>query len=237
MSTPLIFKIHMNKLFKIAALAYTLIVGFTSCDKDEAPVHQEYQARVMVKDGETKKLADVSVSINTEGTISRHGAVYSLRNFRQFIIGEDSAVTENVAPQFYFNFKENDGVSAEDAMLTLNATQRNMDVVSNTSRGYTLSYIDKAFESVTAADNFTAAPDNKVGIVTPFSPEGTIGWSNYDMSVHHILPIANRTLIVSKDGALLFKFRINSIYSNETPNKESASDNYVYYSVDYQGFK
>src|SRR5690606_28215122 len=109
--------------------------SFPTRRSSEAPVDQEYQARVMVKDGETKKLADVSVSINTEGTISRHGAVYSLRNFRQFIIGEDGAVTENVAPQFYFNFKENDGVSAEDAMLTLNATQRNMDVVSNTSRG------------------------------------------------------------------------------------------------------
>ncbi|PRD55809.1 hypothetical protein [Sphingobacterium gobiense] len=227
----------MNKLFKIATLAFTL-VGFAACNNDdEVSLEQEYQASVMIKDGETKDLANVSATINTQGTISRSGSVYSLRNFRQFTINEDGAVTEAVAPLFYFDFKENDGVDAGDAVLTLNATQRDMDIISNTTKGYTLSYIDKAFESVVVTDNFTSAPDEKVGIVTPFSPEGAIGWSNYDMSVHHIVAIANRTLILSKGNTALFKFRVNSIYSNETPNKESASDNYVYYAVDYEEFK
>jgi hypothetical protein len=77
----------MNRLFKITALACALTVGFTACDKDdELPLEQEYQAKVMVKDGESKDLANVSTTINTEGTISRKGSLYSLRDFRQFTI-------------------------------------------------------------------------------------------------------------------------------------------------------
>jgi len=228
----------MNNLFKIAAMACMVTLGFTACEKDDKnPEKQEYQAKVMVKSGETKNLADVSTTDNTEGMISRSGDVYSLRNFRQFTIDDSDLPTTTAANSYYIDLKENDGTNETDAALTMNATQRDMDIIANASKGYTLSYIDKAFETVAATDEFIALEDNKLGILTPFSPEGSIGWANYDMSVHHILAIEGRTLILSKDDEALFKFRVNSIYSDETPNKESASDNYVYYSIDYQEFK
>src|SRR5690606_33720202 len=106
----------MNRLLKITALACVLTIGFSACEKDnntpEDETDQEYQAKVMVKDGETKDLADVSTTANTEGTISRDGDRYALRNFRQFVI-EEGEITEDVATTFYFDFKENDAVEAE----------------------------------------------------------------------------------------------------------------------------
>lgn len=225
----------MNRLFKIAAFACVLTVGFTACEKDnktpEDETEQEYQAKVMVKDGETKDLTEVSTTANTEGTISRDGDRYALRNFRQFVIEEDE-ITEDVATAFYFDFKENDAVEAEEAPLIWTAESRAIGVEPNVAKGYSLSYVDKAFASVTVEDDFVALEE--IGIA--FSP-AMVGWATYDMSTHTIKAIADRTLVLSKDGEPQFKFQIRSIYSDETPNNEVGPTNFVYFSVDYQEFK
>lgn len=225
----------MNRLLKITALACVLTIGFTACEKDnntpEDETDQEYQAKVMVKDGETKDLADVSTTVNTEGTISRNGDRYALRNFRQFEM-EEGEVTEDVATAFYFDFKENDAVEAEDAPLIWIAESQEIGVRPNTEKGYTLSYIDKAFASVSVEDEFISV--EKMGLA--FSPVA-IGWATYSFQTHMIEAVADRTLMLSKDGEPQFKFQIRSIYSDETPNQEVEATNFIYFSVDYQEFK
>lgn len=229
----------MNKLFKIAALACTLTLGFTACDKDdEQPLEQEqeYQAKVMVKDGETKDLAEVSTTINTEGTIARAGSVYALRNFRQFTIGEDGKATTTAATDFYFDFKENDGTNAAATPVIIPATTA-AKLIANVEKGYTLYYIDKAFEEVTAEDNFLAAAENTLGLQSQYAPN-VIGWANYTGSPNHqVVPVAGRTIVIFKGEKPYFKFRINSVYSNGAPEKEVAPTNYFYYSIDYQEFQ
>ncbi len=227
----------MNRLFTTAALLCALSLGFTSCSKDDDKVEQvepEYQAKVMVKDGETVDLTKVSKTINTQGTIKRTGNTYSLRNFKQFSIGEDGKATTTAAQTYYFDFKENDGQQTTDAPLTLIAQQRVMDVIANTAKSFTLSYIDKAYETVNSADQFVALTDNKAGIVIGSTG---IGWAGYNTTTHHVIAVKDRTFILSKDGKPYFKFRVNNVYSDETPNKAIASDNYVFYSIDYQEFK
>lgn len=226
----------MNRLFKIAAVACALTVGFSSCSKDEEPVEQEYQAKVMVKNGETKDLASVSTTVNSVGTLSRNADVYALRNFRQFTVGEDGKATTTAAGTFYFDFKENDGTDATGVVELPNST-RSANLKVNTTAGYSLSYIDKAFADVTASDSFTAAANGSLGLQSTYTPN-VIGWLDYSGAPNHqVNPVAGRTLIVSKDGKALFKFRVNSVYSNETMEREVAPSNYFYYSIDYQEFK
>lgn len=230
----------MNKLFTTAALVCALSLGFTSCSKDDDKVEQvepEYQAKVMVKDGETVDLTKVSKTINTQGTVKRTGKTYSLRNFRQFTIGEDGKATTTAAETYYFDFKENDGLSKADFVVSINAKGSNVDLITNNSKGYTLSYIDKAFHEVKATDEFTAAKNNLLGLQSTYAPN-VIGWADYTGSPNHqVLAVANRTIIISKDAKPFFKIRMNSVYENETMNREVAPNNYFFYSIDYQEFK
>lgn len=228
----------MNKLFKIAALACVLTIGFSSCSKDEVEVEveQEYQAKVMVKDGETVDLTTASTLKGNTGTIKRTADVYALRNFRQFTLDADGAATTTAADNFYFDFKENEGTDNQGPVVLPNST-RSANLKVNTELGYTLSYIDRAFEEVTATDSFTEAADGSLGLQSTYTPN-VIGWLDYSGSPNHtVTPVANRTLIVFKEGKAQFKFRVNSVYSNETPEKEVAPTNYFYYSIDYQEFK
>ena len=227
----------MNKLFTTAALVCALSLGFTSCSKDDDKVEQvepEYQAKVMVKDGETVDLTKVSKTINTQGTVKRTGKTYSLRNFRQFTIGEDGKATTTAAETYYFDFKENDATLAADAPLILVAKQRVMDINANVLKSFNLSYIDKPFDQVSSTDQFISISDNKAGISMSTS---VIGWASYNLITHHVIAVKDRTFILLKEGKPYFKFKVNSVYSDEKPNKEIASDNYVFYSIDYQEFK
>ncbi|WP_437917724.1 hypothetical protein [Sphingobacterium sp. LRF_L2] len=223
----------MNKLFKIAALACALTVGFTSCSKDddvEDTTTPEYEAKVMVKDGETVDLATVSTTANTQGTLKRTGDVYSLRNFRQFTIGEDGAATTTAASTFFFDFKENDATDDEGPIGFANTLSSAIAV--NVESGYSLYYIDKAFDEVTSTDTFIEVEGGSFGL-----NYSALGWLNYDRSTHVITPVADRTLVVFKDGKAYFKFRVNSVYSDETAASDYAPTNYFYYSIDYQEFK
>lgn len=228
----------MNRLFKIAALACALTVGFSACSKDEqtTEVEQEYQAKVMVKNGETVDLKSASSLKSNSGTIKRTNDVYALRNFRQFKLDADGNATTTAADNFYFDFKENDGTDDKGPVVLPNSA-RVADLKVNTESGYKLSYIDKAFENVLATDSFTEAANGSLGLQSTYTPN-VIGWLNYSGSPNHtVMPVANRTLVVSKEGKALFKFRVNSVYSDETPEKEVAPTNYFYYSIDYQEFK
>lgn len=88
----------------MTVLACVITVGFTACDKDDKPAQEEkeYQAKVMVKEGETVDLTKVSKTKNSEGTINRKGQIYSVRNFRQFTLGEDGKPTTTVAKKFLY---------------------------------------------------------------------------------------------------------------------------------------
>ncbi|MNG83463.1 hypothetical protein D3C87_543210 [compost metagenome] len=230
----------MNKLFTTAALLCALSLGFTSCSKDDDNViitEQEYQAKVSVKDGETVNLANISRTSNSQGTINRKGNVYSLRNFKQFIVGDDNKATTTAATTYYFDFKENDGASNNNFMIYVNAKGSNVDLATNSLKGYTLSYIDKAFDEVKASDQFIAATNNLLGLQSAYAPN-VIGWANYTGAPNHqVLAVANRTIIVLKDNKPFFKIRMNSVYENETMNREVAPNNYFFYSIDYQEFK
>ena len=70
-------------------------------------------------------------------------------------------------------------------------------------------------------------------------PDPTIeGWVIYTgRPKHQLNPLENRTLIISKDGKALFKFRVNSIYSGGKAEKDEQPLNYYFYSVDYQEFR
>lgn len=231
----------MNTFLKITAMACAITIGFSACSKDDKdPVVQEYQAKVYLKDGESKDYTKASSTKNTEGTISRKGNVYALRNLRQFTVDTDGKTTTTAATDYFFDFKENDATAAVDAMLTLPATNA-VRLKSNVEKGYTLSYIDKAFESVTIKDQFIAVKDNEFGLngITDRgipAPE-IIGWINYTPTNHQVIPVIDRTIIILKDSKPVFKFRVNSVYSNGAPEKENGPRNTFFYSVDYQEFK
>jgi len=232
----------MNKLFKTAAFAVVLAIGFTSCSKDSDNEEPEYAAKVTLKDGETKDLSTVASAKNTEGTIGRQNNVYAIRNLRQVTIttAADGKTTTVANPNFFFDFKENDATVESDAMVVLPGTLASK-LKSNVAKGYTLSYIDKAFESVTANDQFIAAKDNTLALHKMndrAQPDPTIeGWLIYTPANHQVNPVQNRTLIISKDGKALFKFRANSVYSGGKPEKDDSPRNYFFYSVDYKEFK
>ncbi|MEI2272727.1 hypothetical protein OHD16_11290 [Sphingobacterium sp. ML3W] len=227
----------MNKLFTTSALLCALSLGFTSCSKDDdntIVTEQEYQAKVTVKDGETVNLANISRTSNSQGTINRKGNVYSLRNFKQFTVGDDNKATTTAATTYYLDFKENDGASSNNFMVYVNAKGSNVDLATNSLKGYTLSYIDKAFDEVKATDQFVAAKNNLLGLQSAYAPN-VIGWANYTGAPNHqVLAVANRTIIVLKDNKPFFKIRMNSVYENETMNHEVAPNNYFFYSIDYQ---
>ncbi|WDF70776.1 hypothetical protein PQ465_10450 [Sphingobacterium oryzagri] len=226
----------MNRLFKMAALACVLTIGVSACSKDEPQVEPAYQARVMVSDGQTVDLTVASPSKGNTGTIKRTADVYALRNFRQFKLDANGEATSTAADNFYFDFKENDATTSAGPVVLPNST-RSANLKVNTESGYSLYYIDKAFEQVTATDNFTLATGGSLGLQSAYAPN-VIGWLNYSGSPNHaVTPVPNRTLIVFKDGVAQFKFRVNSVYSNETPEKEVAPTNYFYDSIDYQEFK
>lgn len=221
-----------NKINLFALMACVFTLSLTSCSKDDnMEVEQEYQAKVMVGDGESKELISVSTTDNTEGSISRTGNVYSLRNFRQGTLNSEGTAVETAASVFYFDFKENDGASEENFQISLDGVGRSLSIIAN--EGYELSYIDKAFGLVTATDEFIATTDNTFGL--QFG--AAIGWANYDITIHIVSAVEDRTLVLSQNGEARFKFRVNSIYSDETPNAAAAATNFPYYSIDYQEFK
>lgn len=231
-----------NKLLSMVALGCALTAGFTSCKKDnndpviEQEQEQEYNAKVNVKIGETAYLPLISKSGNSEGSISRDGNVYRLRNFRQGTMNAIRTAVVTANPKFYFDFKENDGTD-ENGPITLPNSTSSANLQVNTSAGYTLSYINKTFDLVVSTDVFILATDGKLGLESSYTPN-VIGWVKYTGNPNHqVLPIPDRTFILSKNGKPFFKFKVNSVYSNETMEKESAPSNYFYYSIDYQEFK
>jgi len=222
---------------KNKALTYMVVCALSlttfSCSKDDnpAPKNEEYAAKVMLKDGETKNYITASTAKGTTGSVSRKGDLYSIKDFRQGTLNSAGTALETANTVFYFNFKENDGADATTAQVTLNATQRNMDIIPNTKDGYKLSYINQAFNDVKATDQFTELEKAGVSFGTG------IGWANYDVTVHHVVAAPNRTFVLTKDGKPVFKFRVISVYSGGMPNAARESTNYVFYSIDYQEFK
>ena len=227
----------MNKLFKTAAFAVVLAIGFSSCSKDSDNDAPEYAAKVTLKDGETKQLSTAASAKNTEGTISRKGNVYAIRDLRQVTITEANGTTKTTAnANYFFDFKENDATAEADGMVYFPTNSRAPILKSNEAKGYTLSYIDKAFETTSAKDQFTAVSEKGLGL-NGFPNAEVIGWLNYARSTSIVTPVTNRTYVISKAGKALFKFRVNSVYSNEKPEKDAEATNYYFYSVDYQEFK
>lgn len=235
------------KQFSIIALASIITAGISSCSKDKdhttIPIEEEYDARVIVKEGQHVNLSDVSNYKFIEGTLSRKNNVYSLRDLRvleeiEEEVDGETILVKKASTTYGFDFKENDVNSNEEAALTFSASTRN-NLQVNLEKGYRLYYINKPFESVNANDTFIEAEDGTMGFEGTFFPhnEGK-GWAVYTGNpTHQIVPVENRTIVLFKEGKPIFKFRINSVYSGEQPEKEIAPNNYFYYSVDYQEFK
>lgn len=238
---------------KLLSTALILAVGFSACSKNDDPIPvepEEYQARVMVKDGETINLEKVAYTELTEGTIAREGNIYSLRDFRQnkevpkLDEEGEQVLDDNEEPvmelasksRFYFDFKENDAADEDNFIVSLGGDTRDIDLTVNTEKGYGLAYIDAGFEGVKTDDNFTNAEDNKLGLKSPYTPD-VEAWANYTGGPNHqVHPVDGRTYILTKDGKAFFKFRINSVYSGEEPEREEAPGNYFFYSIDYLEF-
>ncbi|MFZ4863297.1 hypothetical protein ACL9RF_14060 [Sphingobacterium sp. Mn56C] len=220
------------------ALALTISFGTLSCSKDKDNDNQEvvvpeYNAKVKVKDGETVDLIKVSVSKDVQGTLTRIGNRYKLREFRQGVLNDNKTAVGTPNASFYYDFKENDGTT-NDGALSLAGAGRNYIMQANLSKGYKLAFIDKSFDQVTATDSFTEAAEGKLGL----NSATTAGWITYSGNPNHqLIPVANRTFIILKDNKPQFKFVVNSTYSNEKPEKEVQPTNYYFYSIDYQEFK
>lgn len=241
-----------NQKTKFLSAALILAVGFSACSKNE-DIIPDYDARINIENGVTVDLSDKSSVDNVTGKITRQGQVYQLRDFqitdgipveqKDFlgnpILDEDGnpVKAETSLEIFHFDFKENDAATESNYLVSFGATTSKANLLVNTDKGYGLSYIDKAFENVNANDTFTEAEDNKLDLRTAYTPD-VEAWLEYTGGPkHQVLPIEGRTYILTKDGNPFFKFRVNSVYSGEKPEKEEAPGNYFYYSIDYQEFK
>ncbi len=237
------FKATKKKWNQIAVAVLLGLVTFSSCNKDEVvnpslPLQNE--SAIVIPDGVTRNYEVYSDVNGTKGTVSRAGSVYAVRNFAQGnISGGGTDSTWAISGTYYFNFTQNDGATDANYQITFTGSASG-DIKARTTGGYTLAYIDKAFASVTASDSFTAATSNTIGINSVVRPTGSTvygnGWYNYNLTTHIVSAQAGRTLVLLQNGTPKFKFKINSLYTGETPNAPVAATNYPYYSFDYQAF-
>lgn len=215
---------RIKQLFAATAIASVLSFSFVSCSDDD-----DFNPEAVLT---TKDLSKDSKTNNSKGTVTEKASgVFELRNFNQLTVTEEGTATSEKASVYYFDFASNDASTAEAAPIKLNATQRVIDHVPNIAAGYSLSYIEKAFELVKANDEFTAAPNDKLGLAFG----GSQGWASYSGApAHRVDAKKDFTMIVMKDNKAVFKYRVNSIYEDEKPNKDVEPDNMVFYSIDYQ---
>lgn len=232
-------------LFSAAAITLALSFGFTSCSSDDDD-HFDPNATISTKD-----LSSSSQTKNSKGiVVEKASGIFELRNFQQFELDENGQIIiedieikegdkvvrtekkEKTSAVYYFDFTNNDAATKEKHSISFDAT-RMVSAKTNTDRGYTLSAIDKKFEDVVATDEFLAAANNSLGLALP-APTAP-GWALYSGAPAHRVDVKeNYTMILSKDGKPVVKFRINSIYENGKPNKDEQPDNMVFYSIDYQ---
>lgn len=235
---------NIKHLFASAAVACILSIGFTACSSDDddfVPTDpEETELNIdLAKDSETK---------NARGTIVEEKGVFKLRNFQQVEANEeDKVVTSKL---YYFDFEENDAGVLKAHSISLSGTT-SVEIKANMDEGYTLSYIDSPLEYVKTGDNFKpilTEKKDKEGNVTKESktdlrkvimpgfnmPPTEHGWADYYGETHEVRPVADRTFILVKNGKAIYKFKINSIYENETPVDYK---NFVFYSIDYQELK
>lgn len=236
-------KATKKKWNQIAVAVILGLVTFSSCNKDEAvnpslPLENE-TATVVVPNGQSRDFEIYSQVGGTKGIISRTGNVYAVRDFAQGdISGGGTDDTWAISGTYYFDFSQNDGATNANYQITFTGSASG-DIKARTGAGYTLAYIDKAFASVVASDSFTAATSNTIGINAITLPTGGTntygnGWYNYNLTTHIVTAQAGRTLVLLQNGTPKFKFKINSLYTGETPNAPTAATNYPYYSFDYQ---
>lgn len=235
------FKATKKKWNQIAVAVLLGLVTFSSCSKDDAvnpslPLQNE--SAIVIPDGVTRNYEVYSAVNGTKGTVSRAGAVYAVRNFAQGnISGGGTDDTWAISGTYYFDFSQNDGSDINAYQITFTGSASG-DIKARTGAGYSLAYIDKAFASVTASDSFTAATSNTIGINSIVRPTGSTvygnGWYNYNLTTHIVTAQTGRTLVLLQNGTPKFKFKINSLYTGETPNAPVAATNYPYYSFDYQ---
>lgn len=236
-------------LFTATAITCALSFGFVSCSSDDDD-HFDPNATISTKD-----LASNSQTKNSKGIVTEKASgIFELRNFQQFeldgngqIIIEDVEIKEGgkvirtekkekTTAVYYFDIAKNDAAAENNHSISLSGTTK-VEVTANTEAGYTLSFIDNIpFADVKASDTFNAIKSNTSGLRKMYWNE-TIrdiseqGWCDYFADTHEVRPVADRTLILSKDGKALYKIKMNSIYQNETPIDFK---NFVFYSIDYQ---
>lgn len=214
----------------------------------------------------TNPLPGTSTNLsNSVGTIalSSSGGIYTVSNFfvDQGIYTHPDSVYHRPNGTYYFRFSENDNV--------LGATSTTPPAVGNewdlsfggTANAYlgkhssvTLKAVDVAFASVTLSNWSSATTITPSG--TSFGHDGFLspgtpatwsdptpltitGWFNYYFDNHEVLPITNRTLLISDDQDRVYALEITSVYANSTPvdGVSGFPDNYshLYFRYKYLG--
>lgn len=222
------------KKFNIKALAVAIaaLSILASCKKENSagPSDSKLSANGLAVSPVTSTPTPFTEA-TTKGTIALVSGVYNVRNFHQGTVKDltDTTKWASKASTYYYSIANNDGADATTFDFKFQGSATG-DFVVNAAK-YDLYYADVAFGSVSNLTSRTALTSGVIG----YNNGSTIGWYNYNISIHQVTAVAGRTIIlVSKTGGVNYKVRINSIYYNATPAGTPYATNYPFYSLDYQ---
>jgi len=147
----------------------------------------------------------------------------------------------NTKPYIYFSFSTGKDVSAEDAKTTkwdLAFSKTTIAVNGGTSgpgKGGA-QIIEQPFELIKEGPKDGYKTDGEGGFAIPGGSGNS--WYKYDMSVHAILPIVGRTILVKTTEGKFAKVEIISYYKGapeEVPTEESSYFTFRYALADENG--
>jgi hypothetical protein len=237
-----------NVSSKVFAVLAGAVIMASSCSKNNdvaAPSLSLNSAKAWTPaaSGDSINLHAVGTyAANTVGFNKYVSGVFSVRDFSQGTVTApaDSTMWSTVASTYYFNLRDNTGGSSSitgsyDILFTGSA---NGDLRPNTAVAgvtYTIAYVDEAFSTVDASDYNASNVRSSFG----YNNGSSIGWYNYDISVHIMTAVAGRTFIVKRvvtttSATTYYKIRIKTLYHGGAPNAPFAATNYPYYWFDYQ---
>lgn len=254
---------------KITKFGFMAIIAaasvFTACKKEnaDAPDGLKLNGSLAVKNPTAGGSAlTLTGSVGTVA-LSSTGGIYTVSNYfvDQGIYTHPDSVYHRPNGVYYFRFSENDNIIGASS-TTPPAIGNDWDLsFGGTANAYlgkhssvTLKAKDVAFASVTLSDWSTATTITPSG--TSFGHDGFLspgtpatwsdptpstitGWFNYYFDNHEVLPITNRTLLLSDNQDRVYALEITSVYANSTPvdGVSGFPDNYshLYFRYKYLG--